>query len=239
MRAFFGRLSCAIAAVALLTVGVTTAGATPVQIGSFQSAGGNYSYVAGHLTGSTTGTWQFDPVFAATFGVSAAPYVGATLTIDATASSGVSCLGTFCQQMMDGYIEVSFGGSVLVRADFTDAFLQGFLGSVIVNLVGSDDGQALSPTLITYSSDVFNEADLIEPNTPADQAGLTFELNPITPVLSVAGSNFADFTGRDTANFSAATNLELVPEPAMLTLFGLGLSGAGVLARRRRQANNK
>jgi hypothetical protein len=236
MRAFFGRLSCAIAAVALLTVGVTPSSAAVVQIGSFSSSSGDYSYSGGNLTGTTTGVWTFDPVFAATFGVTTLPIPGATLEVDASATGPVVCAGPFCSQPMDGFIEILDAANVLIlRVDFTGAFLAGVLGDITVDLTGST---ALL-TDIKYTSAYFNDADLIYPNDLTNPAAFTFTMNPIDPTLALSGTDFADFTGPDTGNFSGSTELELVPEPAMLTLFGLGLSGAGILARRRRQANNK
>lgn len=236
MRAFFGRLSCAIAAVALLTVGATSASAGPIQIGSYQSSDGDYTYVDGTLSGTDVGgTWSFDPAFVFFFGVPGGPIPG-TLTILATADGPVSCLLGICIQEMSGTITVEDAGSqIIIQMAFTGAQLQGTLDTNTITLYGNDPVDAD----ITYLfSDYFNVADLIEPNTTTNPAAFTFTLNPITPNLGTSGDNFTDFSGPDTGNFSASTERVDVPEPAMLALFGLGLSGAGLLARRRRRATS-
>lgn len=197
-----------------------------VQIGSFQSASGLYSYVAGSLTGSTSGDFTFDPAFAAIFGLPTSTYAGSTLQVSATATGSVTSsstpTGTTLFQAMNGFISVhDSANTLLVRTDFTNAFLQGVVGTNSVTLGGSS-----AFGTVVYSSNTFNQ-NLVGP--PSDFA---FDLNPTNRPVAQSGSNYANFTAPDIANFSTTVQ---TPEPASLALFGLGLTAVGALARRRRR----
>ena len=202
------------------------------QIGSFSSSAGLYSYddATGSLTGTTNGTFTFDPVFAALFGVPVTPFLGASLQIDAAATDIVTCGGPICTQPFDGFIEVRAADTtLLLRADFTDALLFGILGGSSVTL--NAETETVQAATIIYTSDVFDVSQLLDPKS------LNFVLTPLSPSLALStNGNFRDFSSEDIANFSAT--VDVVPEPAMLVLFGLGLTGVGAAVRRRR-SNSK
>lgn len=226
MRRIFRQASVA-AVMMLATAGLATkAEAALVQIGSFQSALGLYTYNNGSLTGTTTGDFSFDPAFASIFGISTLSYSNAQLQVDAdaTGSAATSGFPPTVSQPMDGFIVVTDlnTGNILVRTDFTYSFLTGVVGSNSVALIGSTG----FGSTITYSSDVFNAA-LVGP--PSD---FRFALNPTSSPVAQSGSNFNNFTAPDIADFSTTVQ---TPEPASLALFGLGLTAVGVLARKRRR----
>ncbi|MGQ0736693.1 MAG: hypothetical protein ACT4QD_23950, partial [Acidobacteriota bacterium] len=181
----------------------SSAQAAIVQIGSFSSSSGDYTYSAGTLSGTTSGVFTFDSAFASLFSVSALPQ-NATLSINATATSTVSG-SPFASQTMDGTVTVLDSSSnVLVSATFTGAFFGGLLGSTSATLTGDT---ALGTT-ISYSSNVWNSALAIDPKT------LNFNLTPLSAALAVvSGGNFANFTSPDIANFS--TTLRAIPEPTL------------------------
>ena len=220
-----------IAAIAMfVTMGLAPkAEAALVQIGSYQSGQGNYTYTAGSLSGTTTtaSSFTFDPAFATIFGLPTTTYTNVQLTIDADATGAVTSGGfpTTLSQPMSGFIVVTDlnTNQILVQTNFTSAFLTGALGGNTVALIGSSG----FGTTITYSSNVFNAALVGPPNN------FTFTLNPTSVAVAQSGSNFANFAGPDTANFS--TTVQTTPEPASLALFGLGLTAAGALARKRRR----
>ena len=215
------------------TAVATPARADIIQIGSFQGEDGAYTYTnaTGVFSGDMTGTFAFDPAFVTLFGppLTTTPYEGATLTLYATATAPAISFFGQAFQPMDGYLEVSYLGSVLVRADFTNAILQGSIGAHTI-IVQADDPVT---STIVYSSDVFEDAALIPPSA------LTFTLNPTSVPISIgANGNLDTFEGVDTANFSSTVDESRIPEPATLALFGIGLGVVGIVARRRRQSTN-
>jgi hypothetical protein len=222
-----GALTLALAAVA------TPARADIIQIGSFQGEEGAYAYsnATGVFSGSMTGTFAFQPEFVALFGppTTTTPYEGATLTLYATATAPALTFFGKAFQPMDGYLEVSYLGTILVRADFTNAILQGSIGAHTI-IMQADDPVT---STIVYSSDVFEDAALIPPSA------ITFTVNPTNvPVGVGANGNLNSFEGVDTANFSSAVDESQIPEPATLSLFGIGAGVVAVAARRRRQSTN-
>src|SRR5687768_2603347 len=101
----------------LFTAAVSaTAQAAPIQIGTFASGSGFYTYTNGTLTGSTPGTFDFSPEAEAMVGAPAGLFVGATLQVNASATSAISSTllptppfpaGTiFLSQDFAGYIEI-------------------------------------------------------------------------------------------------------------------------------------
>jgi len=218
----------------LFTAAVSaTAQAAPIQIGSFTSASGFYSYNNGSLTGTTPGAFDFSPEAEALLGAPAGTFLNATLTVNATATGSITSTplpsppfpaGTiFLQQEFAGYIEIrDSGGALLLRTDFSDSNLSGLQGGDTALLSGATQTGAS----ISYSSAVLNTALLIDPQA------FQFILTPTNPVLSVNGPNFTNFTAPDSANFSS--DVTVAPEPGLLALFGLGLTAVGTMVRRRR-----
>lgn len=226
MRGILRKVSIAAVVMLVMAGFAPKAEAALVQIGSFQSALGNYTYSGGSLSGTTTGSYNFDPAFASLFGLPTTTYMSTSLTIDADATAAASTSGfpSTVSQQMSGFITITdlSTGNILVQTTFTSAYLTGVVGSNSVALIGSTG----FGTTINYFSNVFNW-NLVGP--PSD---FTFALNPTTSTVAQSGSNFANFTAPDTANFSTTVQ---TPEPASLALFGLGLTAVGALARRRRR----
>jgi hypothetical protein len=218
-----------LAAVAVLVGAGATASAATFQIGSFESASGNYTYAnaTGTLTGTTSGSFTVDPeAFTAITGLPAPVAFGASLTVDATRTAAAFGAGPNVFQAMDGSFTVrrTSDNALVLRADFTGGFLGGQNGGNVADL------GAISPlngATVTYTSDFFDGSLLIDPKA------VTFALNPLTVVGGLhigGGGNFASFTAPDTANFSASLN---VPEPVSMSLLGMGLLGVAMARRRR------
>ncbi len=221
MRRFLRQVGTAAAIMLLSVAFAPKAEAALMQIGSFQSASGLYTYNAGSLTGMTTGDYTFDTPFATLFGLPTTTF-SASLTITANATGTASGFPSL-SQAMDGTIVVTdvSTSQVLVSTTFTNAFLTGLLGSNTVALFGSTG----VGTTVTYASNFFNAA-LVGP--PSD---ISFVLNPTSAAVALSGGNFANFSAPDTANFSTTVQ---TPETASLALFGLGLTAVGAIVRRRR-----
>jgi hypothetical protein len=219
-----------------------SAEATTIQIGSFTSDAGNYSYngTTGQLTGSTLGTFLFDSGAVALLGAPSTAFNNATLTVSTDDTTGVLATpsvfppGTRLTEGHDGSLTITqFGtGAILLKAVFTGGFLTGIQGERQATLLGADT----LGTTITYSSDFFT----VPVHAPY---GFSFILNPLCatntspctatnaasqlqPGTGAQTGNFRSFFSPDSANFSGTVN---VPEPASLTLFGLGLGAAGVM----------
>jgi hypothetical protein len=199
-----------------------------VQIGSFSGADGVYSYVDGTLSGTMSGDYTFDPQFVAIFTtLPTTTYLGATLEVSATRTGDVFSAGTSLAQPMNGFLEVrDSGGTLLVRADFTGGYLFGVLNDITMSLQASDPSFG---SIITYSSDVFDALALIPPSA------VRLDLNPVVPRVGLDGTgDFKNFEGIDTANFSSTVDESLIPEPATMSLLGVGV--VSVLVRRRRHS---
>jgi hypothetical protein len=215
-----------------LILAPASASAQSGQIGSFESGSGIYSYsnATGVLSGVTSGNFTYDPFAIANLGAPAGTFVGAMLSITATATGAVTGLGTAASpylQYYNGSVTVTSGGSTLVMTTFTNAFIATQAGVSSVTLLGATSQGA---TVIHTST----MAPLI--NTTVDPRLFDFSLSNVTPGISVSGSNFADFTGNDTAKFDTSLQQAIAPEPSTVLSAAMGVLLLGAYGLRRKVA---
>jgi hypothetical protein len=132
--------------------------------------------------------------------------------------------GTYRQTGLNGYFQfVSAANTslVLLRGDFTNAWLTGKNGTGSVMTVDAPDGS------LTFSSDLPTLVNLNTISFPS--AGFTF--SGVHPGFGITSGNLNDFTATGVSgSFSGA-----VPEPASwgLMIMGFGAIGAAIRNRRR------
>jgi hypothetical protein len=164
-------------------------------------------YALVSFTGTYTGTQLIGST--ATVNLYVDPDLNTTKTLGADGNDPVVLGG-------NGEDLLVLDSSTLISG-FGSAFAAGgFFDITYADLTLSPFGQTFFPTLTTMNliSNVDGDLDLLTP-TPA------------------AGAPFTFLVTGDVSNVFGDTT---VPEPATLTLFGAGLVGAAVLARRRRKA---
>ena len=153
-------------------------------------------------------------------GVSVGQTIKAYFSLDATSTQAVQDVGGSLSQLFDGFVSFTdvATGKLLLRSDFMGASLTAVDGSFSFNANGNT-----STGTVVYTSDVFKNLGVVN-DFSLSGSGTDRK------ITYTAGHSFdykSGFKGSVTGTFSS-----VVPEPAVLGMFGLGLLGLG-LARRR------
>lgn len=144
------------------------------------------------------------------------------LTLNAVSDGAAFAVGSGVAQHFDGTFSIRTaaggGGTNLLSGAFTDLLLG--TGPAATITVGAP------PDLAAFTSDVIALGELGPP------VAVAFSFANVTPPVALDGSTLASFTSSVSGTFSAEPIP--TPEPASLALFGVGLLGLGVVAKRRR-----
>jgi hypothetical protein len=184
---------------------------------------GSGNTITGTATGGTsttiTGT---DVSVSVTQILGGSPSVTDFLTLNAVSDGAAFMVGSSVLQHFDGTFSIRTaaggGGTNLLSGAFTDLLLG--TGPAATITVGAP------PDLAAFTSDV----------VPLDQLGppvaVAFSFANVTPPIALDGATLASFTSSVSGTFSAEPIP--TPEPASLALFGVGLLGLGMVAKRKR-----
>lgn len=213
--------SLAIAALAM--AGPAPAEAAAVQFATFQQTTGTPFHFDTAL-GTFAGVGQAKFNFTLASGLSTVDR-DATITLNAQAVGNVMSVGGILVQPIDGanvlsIIENSTNKNLLTMV--FNGSITGFAGSSNATL----SGDTAIGNIIAYSSDYL---EILNGNPASYLIGLP----TVTPTLS-AGSNYlSSFNSNASGSFSA--NINAVPAPTSMAMFGTGIVATLALAKRRKR----
>jgi len=127
-------------------------------------------------------------------------------------------------------------------ADFGDLQVTSFVldGSTGLTVFDRDfspiPGTPGSASGLDFVSTLLGDADVVATYSSVVGIGATTPVNDLFQVLTVSFSDVENGTVSGMFNFTQDTDSDIriqIPEPAMLPLFGLGLAGVAIIARKR------
>ena len=212
-----------LAIVALAMAGPAPAKAASVQFATFQQTTGTPFEFDGAL-GTFGGVSQTKFNFTAASGLSTVDR-NATITLSSQAVGSVMSAGGVLVQAIDGANVISIIENSTNKNLLTMVFngsISGFSGSSNATLAGDTN----IGNVIAYSSDYL---EILNGNPASYLIGLP----TVTPALSVGGTYLSTFVSNASGSFSA--NINAVPAPTSMAMFGTGIVTTLALAKRRKR----
>jgi len=190
---------------------------TSIASGDLGATAFNNALVTVTLTGDTTGVFQLDPV----------NFPGLFANVG-TATLSIQGLGTATFNSPNGYVAIT-GPPIpdIPTSFFLIAQFEDLTGTLLTHILGLGDNGVAG----------YNMQSAFGPLTGAGFGVVTGNVNdPATLFLTTSGVlKFGADAGGDPVTFTATVGAAAVPEPASVSLIGMGLGALAAWRRRQRQ----